>query len=395
MKILNNFRFFKNSFDHNRELYIKNKISIFLLIVTFFTFLSISGYAQSWLSDYSYRRALTINNSGALATDYQVRIQLNSSNFNNHFPQANGEDFRLTADDGTTLLPFWIESWSSNQGVIWTKLPSVPNGTYTIYIYYGNNLATSLSDGNSTFELFEDNWVINPVQRSSQPSWEVSITYPMVFKEGSTYNMIYDGHGFNEAKGLATSTDLINWTPYANNPVIGFDKDGVDRGGNGQYAWGDIIKVGSTYYLFPSQGPGTTVLATSTNLINWTGFTALGTDDPMGIGSGAAILKEGDGITPVIEGGYYWMVYSHGANPGSIYLAFSDNLTYWNSAGVILQGSPGQWDETLFSPSFIKTDGKYYIYYQGYSVANNWQIGFASAPATGYTMVCTLYKICW
>ena len=144
----------------------------------------------------------------------------------------------------------------------------------------------------------------------------------MVFKEGPNYYMIYDGHGFNEAKGLATSTDLINWTPYANNPVIGFDKVGVDKGGNGQYAWGDIIKVGSTYHLFPSKGPGVTVRATSTDLINWSGFTPLTTSDPLGIGTGAAILKEGDGITPVLVGGFYWMVYTHGTNPGSTLYGF-------------------------------------------------------------------------
>ena len=92
---------------------LKNKKSLFLSLIIFFTFLSVSVNAQSWLDNYSYRRALTVTNSGAATlTDYQVKIQLTSLNFNNNFPQANGEDIRVTTADGTTLLPFWIESWS-------------------------------------------------------------------------------------------------------------------------------------------------------------------------------------------------------------------------------------------------------------------------------------------
>ena len=109
-------------------------------------------------------------------------------------------------------FPFGLKAGVLTRGVIWTKIPSVPNGTSTIYLYYGNNLATSLSNGTNTFDFFEDNWVINPVIRSSQPSWEVSITYPMVFKEGSNYYMIYDGHG--------PSAQVITKTKVLPHPLI-------------------------------------------------------------------------------------------------------------------------------------------------------------------------------
>ena len=374
--------------------------SLFLSILIVLTLIPISAQAQAWLSGFDYRRALTINNPGSAATDYQVRIVLTTSNFNDHFPQANGEDFRITTSDGTTLIPFWIESWSSNQGTIWAKLASIPAGTTTVYLYYGNALAASLSNGTSTFDFFEDNWLINPVIRSSQPSWEVSITYPMVFKEGSTYYMIYDGHGFYESKGLATSPDLINWTPSASNPIFGYDASSVWHGptgigAEGQYAWGDIIKVGSTYHLYPSKSPTTTpvaVHATSTDLVNWTGFTPLTTDDPNGIGTGMAILKEGDGVTPVQVGGFYWMAYTHGGNPGSIYLAASYDLDEWFSIGTpVITGNASAWDSTLFSPSFIKDGSTYYIYYQGLK-SGKWQIGFASAPASDWPNLVTWTK---
>ncbi len=104
-----------------------------------------------------------------------------------------------------------------------------------------------MSNGANTFELFEDDWISNPVHVTMQPSWENLVTYPMVFREPDSTNfyMIWDGHrNSGTSKGLSTSPDLINWTPYANNPIMGFDSSGVDHGGNGIYAWGDAIKVG-------------------------------------------------------------------------------------------------------------------------------------------------------
>ena len=299
MKLSNKIRILTNTGKSDSELKLINRKLLFLSILTIFAILPISSNAQTWL-DYNYRRALTITNSGATTlTDYQVMIKLDSTNFTGNYPRPNGEDIRITAADGTTLLPLWIESWSSNRGVIWTKIPSLPIGTTTIYLYFGNNVVTSASNGTNTFQLFEDDWIINPVHTSMQPSWEHSVTFPNVFKEpdSTNYYMIWDGHhDSGTAKGFSTSTDLINWTPYANNPIMGFDSSGVNHGGNGIFAWGDVIKVGSTYHMFVAKGPTFTYHAQSTDLINWTGssgpaFDSLISNISVGITTGAAILK--------------------------------------------------------------------------------------------------------
>jgi len=39
---------------------------------------------------------------------------------------------------------------------IWAKIPSIPNGNSTIYLYYGNSSAISASNGDNTFEFFDD-----------------------------------------------------------------------------------------------------------------------------------------------------------------------------------------------------------------------------------------------
>ena len=77
------------------------------------------------------------------------------------FSKANidGSDLRFTDADGTTLLSYWIEDWNpgSQLAKIWIKIPSIPLASSTVYLFYGNNVATSLSDGSSTFILFDDN----------------------------------------------------------------------------------------------------------------------------------------------------------------------------------------------------------------------------------------------
>jgi len=115
---------------------------------------------MGWLSGWVYRRAVTITEqSGGTLTDFQVRVELNSSNFDFSKANADGSDIRFTEDDGETLLPYWIEKWdsTSEEAIIWVKVPSIPaNGETTIYIYYGNSGAGSESDGEAVFEFFDD-----------------------------------------------------------------------------------------------------------------------------------------------------------------------------------------------------------------------------------------------
>ena len=119
--------------------------------------------SDPWASAYAnwqYRREVTISNPNANnLTDFQVKITLNSTNFDFSKANADGSDIRFTADDGETLLPYWIEKWdsTSEEAVIWVKVPSIPaNGQVTIYMYYGNSEAVSESDPESVFEFFDD-----------------------------------------------------------------------------------------------------------------------------------------------------------------------------------------------------------------------------------------------
>ena len=101
-------------------------------------------------SNWKYANIIEIdntNNSDAL-TDYQKRIDLDSSNFDFSLANSDGSDIRFCDDSGNTLIPHWTKNWDSagETANIFVKVPSIPaNGKATIYMYYGNAGAVSTS----------------------------------------------------------------------------------------------------------------------------------------------------------------------------------------------------------------------------------------------------------
>jgi hypothetical protein len=135
-------------------------ITLKVLTVTLAWVLMTHGIdAQNWFdADWDYRVPVTITNTGSALTDFQVQVSLNAS-----FPwghtSSNGSDIRVTSSDGQTELSYWIENWTyQTSAVIWVRvsLIAATPATSTIYIYYGNSAATSVSSGFNTFEFFDD-----------------------------------------------------------------------------------------------------------------------------------------------------------------------------------------------------------------------------------------------
>lgn len=101
-------------------------------------------------TDWSYRRGITVTNSGVVQSDYQVNINLSTSNFTFGNADANGNDIRFNFNG--TSLPYWIESWvPGTSASIWVKIPSIANPDTVIYLYYGNPGLSTASDFDNTF----------------------------------------------------------------------------------------------------------------------------------------------------------------------------------------------------------------------------------------------------
>jgi hypothetical protein len=107
-----------------------------------------------WDPAWSCRKAITVTElSGAALTDYQVKIDLS------HEPAMQGDfsDLRfISAADN--LLDYWIESKiDDSSATVWVKVDDIAASADTIiYMYYGNATASSVSDGDATFEFFDD-----------------------------------------------------------------------------------------------------------------------------------------------------------------------------------------------------------------------------------------------
>ncbi len=124
--------------------------------------LAVTGAAVPSLSNSSggswqYQRDITISNTGGVLSDYQVLVSLTSGNFPTN-AQNSGADIRFT-DVSSTELSYWIENWdyAGRAAKIWVKVPNISAGaTTTIRMYYGNPSASSSSNGDGTFILFDD-----------------------------------------------------------------------------------------------------------------------------------------------------------------------------------------------------------------------------------------------
>ncbi len=112
---------------------------------------------------WSFRQEINISNTAGDLTDYQVKIQLNSSNFDYSKANSTGKDIRFTnsTDD---QIDYWIEKWdTTGNSYIWVKVPFLESNTNTtIYMYYGNSSASSASNRTNTMNFVGTGQLTNP-----------------------------------------------------------------------------------------------------------------------------------------------------------------------------------------------------------------------------------------
>ncbi len=114
--------------------------------------------ASSWaLSDWKYRRAIVVNNSYANAlVNYPVILTVDTNSLVATGRMRSGlEDVRFTSDTGASLA-YWIDTATiGNSTKIYVKT-NLTLGDTTIYMYYGNGNASSLSSMTAIFTMIDD-----------------------------------------------------------------------------------------------------------------------------------------------------------------------------------------------------------------------------------------------
>ena len=199
---------------------------------------------------FKYRRKITITEqSGNNLSDYQVRVDLDATNFDfSHFLNE-GKDLRFTDASGN-LLSYWVEKMdiAAEEATIWVKVPSIPaNSTVDIYMYYGNPEIDSASSGEATFAFFDDFNVYDAaaINGGVEAVYENYI-HPQAIYHNDKVILAYQGEN-QDIYVLACSKDGTIEGPYfaADNPltndchgcpVIWVDSDGYYHIAYGSHA---------------------------------------------------------------------------------------------------------------------------------------------------------------
>lgn len=180
-------------------------VLLFSISVLISLFLWQRPIQSQWLSGWLYREPIVIKEqSGRVLTDYQVKITLSEDYFDFSLCKPDGSDIRF-ADEASNLLDFWIESWPDAQSttktaVIWVKITRLePFEKKTIYLYYGNPLATSYSNLTATMNFIE----VVRASVSSTPTTipfinnpDVAVASPPTMEDTETCSInLYRRHG--------------------------------------------------------------------------------------------------------------------------------------------------------------------------------------------------------
>ena len=145
--------------------------------------------------DWHYRKCHVINSATGAGTGYQVRITAHygagadsgEDVYLNGNCRTDFGDVRFVSSDGVTELDYWMETGSltaSNSVTFWVKVnEDLGAANRTIYIYYGNAAATTMSNGDNTFSFFDDfddtlsKWVIEKTLDGSDITINAPLSY--------------------------------------------------------------------------------------------------------------------------------------------------------------------------------------------------------------------------
>ncbi len=113
------------------------------------------------MSAWQYKESMSINNVNEEAfVDFQIPVDINK----NHLGfwqncRVDGADVRFIDSDDSSLLSYYQEyfDYDNQEARFWVKVPDLSNlSNKTIYLYYGNAAAASLSSGSDVFTFFDD-----------------------------------------------------------------------------------------------------------------------------------------------------------------------------------------------------------------------------------------------
>jgi hypothetical protein len=206
---------------------------------------SVNWFNPNW----QYRKQIPVSNTTTTLTNYQVQIIVASSsdvtgNYDVHCEgncQDDFDDVRFTTADGANLIDHWRETYiTSATSTFWVEIPTLPaNATTTIYMYYGNSGASSHSNGENTFLLFDhfDDGSVDTAKWDATGS--PNETGTTVSLTGGAPEYLDSDTTYNTGVALRTRAKLDDNTSTNGQVNVGFGADvRADPGGDS-----DVVEV--------------------------------------------------------------------------------------------------------------------------------------------------------
>lgn len=340
---------------------------------------------------WQYRIPISYSNAGGATTGLQFNVLLGNT-FNYAACLSGGVDIRITASDGQTILPYFIESWiSGTSASIWFKASIPGTGTQTAYLYYGNASGTPIAPSATSVPPIGP-WTHSAsyITTSGTQSYQYIEPENMI-NVGGTYYAVFEDRDVSPYTICIMSTTnpavTTGWT---------FVTTAINLGGSSNAQSPFLYTDGTTYYIFYWHSDNTIHYATASSV----GGTY--TDQGTALGKGstgawdAAAVYEPCIIPNYNGSGNFAMLYtgSGSGGPGAgneqIGMATASSITGpWtkNSSNPIIPlGSAGQVDYKFAADSWYggQFNGLYYIgYTAGAGTANQgnpWGQSYVTTP---------------
>ncbi|PKN02920.1 hypothetical protein CVU76_02755, partial [Candidatus Dojkabacteria bacterium HGW-Dojkabacteria-1] len=263
---------------------------------------------SAWYStNWTFRRMVTLNGSGAPLTNEDVLITLDTQTLINAGKmQSDCGDLRFVDSDDSTLLNYWIEDdCNTNATKIWIRVPSLPAGGKMIYTYYGN---PSVSNGTLSWSGY-----VNMYTDSSCPTgWTLNSSLQEKFALGSTT------YGNTSGVSNHSHSNVIGASTSISTSSVGSSPAQLSGTGGSVSSWN-----GYTIHTFTSSG--TLSLPTNVDSVEFLivggggGGGQIGTAGNEGNGGGGAGgLLSSDNIGAVsLTAGNYSIVVGGGGSPNN------------------------------------------------------------------------------
>ncbi|MRS03615.1 DUF2341 domain-containing protein, partial [bacterium] len=312
--------------------FFKSVLRIIIILYSVFV-TSHSITAQSWYdAGWLYRSQVDIPNIGASTlTDFQVRINLNVGNFDFTKSLNDGSDIRVTASDGTTLIPFWIETWTSSNASVWIKVPNIPVGGTTVYLYFGN-VAPTLPPAGAPVETPPIGPFTRAVANPIQPIGDPALGNYLLAE-----NIIYDAVSGHYWLVFANYRDIsigLAWSDTPTDPT----------------SWHVLLDGENVSQVIP--------LANAPHLMEYNGTYYIFFADRLGFPGNTGPYSISYATASSIEGPY-------------------------TRFGSVLDPTPDSWETHRVDEPYVfqHTDGTWYMVYMADSGDDVEQIGYATAPS--------------